>query len=127
MIQNGTFLNVIDNSGAKKVCCIKVLKGYRRRYASVGDIITVSIKSVRQKKKVIPKVKKGEVTRALIIRTKSMIKRPFFESIAFNENAVVLLNKQNKLLGTRIFGSISKYFRYTLFLKTVTLSSGIIV
>ena len=126
MIQNGTFLNVVDNTGAKRVCCIKVTKGYRKRYAFVGDVIVVSVKTIRHKKKRISKIKKGDVTKALVVRTKFSGKQPFCESISFNENAVILLNKQHKLLGTRIFGSISKYFRYTQFLKTITLSSGVI-
>lgn len=127
MIQNGTFLNIIDNSGAKNVCCIKVLKGYRRRYAFVGDVVTVSIKSIRQKKKFVSKVRKGDVMNALIVRTKSSSINKFQEAISFRENAAILLNKQNKMIGTRVFGSISKQFRYTLFLKTVTLSSGVIL
>ena len=71
MIQTGTFLNIIDNSGAKEVCCIKVSKGYRRRYAFTGDVITVSVKSLKSKRKATSKVKKGDVVKALVVRTKS--------------------------------------------------------
>lgn len=128
MIQNGSFLNVVDNSGAKSACCIRVLDGYRRRYARSGDIILVSIKTVRRKKKKLnSKVKKGDVVRALIVRTRFGNRRPFSETITHTENAVILLNKQNKLLGTRIFGSLSRDFRFTPFLKALTISSGVLV
>jgi len=73
MIQSGSYLNIIDNSGAKDVCCIKVSKGYRRRYATIGDVITVSIKNIRKKKKLTSKVQKGDVTKALIVRTRFSI------------------------------------------------------
>lgn len=128
MIQNGTFLNVIDNSGAKSACCIKVIDGYRRRYARSGDIILVSIKTIRKKKKKLSsKVKKGDIVRALIVRTRFGDKRAFSETITHTENAIILLNKQNKLIGTRIFGSLSKYFRFTPFLKSLTISSGVLI
>ena len=71
MIQSGTYLNVVDNSGAKDVCCIKVSKGYRRRYAAIGDVITVSVKALRSKRKATSKVKKGDVVKALVVRTKT--------------------------------------------------------
>jgi large subunit ribosomal protein L14 len=74
MIQNGTYLNVIDNSGAKNVCCIKVSPGYRNRYASIGDVITVSVKNLRTKRRATSKVKKGEVLKALVVRTKAPVK-----------------------------------------------------
>lgn len=126
MIQNGSYLNVIDNSGAKDICCIKVSSGYRRRYASTGDIITVSIKNIRKKKKVSPKIKKGDVIKALIVRTRSLKKVSFYEHLSFTENSAVLLTKQNKLLATRIFGAIPKSFKYTKFLRMVSLSAGLI-
>lgn len=125
MIQVGTYLNVVDNSGGKLVCCIKLSKGYRNRYSQIGDVILVSVKSLRRKKNVEPKVKKGEIVHALIIRTKSKFKLSFFESINFNENSVILLTNKYKCLGTRIFGSISKQFLLTRFLKIVSLSSGL--
>jgi len=126
MIQVGTYLNVIDNSGAKKVACIKVYNGYRRRYAVVGDVVLVSVKNLRKKRRFSSKTKKGEVHKALIVRTKSQIKTFVNDSCIFFENSVVLLNKKNKLVGTRIFGSIPKTLRYTKFLKLVSLSSGLV-
>ena len=124
MIQNGTYLNVIDNSGAKKAICIQVMSGYRRRYGYIGDILVVSIKSLRSKRKVLSKTKNGEVYSALIVRTKKV--RNFFcgDSTLFLENSIILLNKQNKILGTRIFGALPKDFRYTKYLKILSLSSG---
>ncbi len=125
MIQNGTFLNVLDNSGAKKVFCIKVLSGYRKRYASIGDKIIVSIKKLRSKRRASSKVKKGDIYSALIIKTKVTKPYLFGDKISFSENTVVLLNKQNKLIGTRIFGVMPKSFRFTKYLKTLFLSSGV--
>lgn len=126
MILKGTYLNVIDNSGAKTVCCIKVLNGYRKRYGYIGDLIIVSVKKLRKKKKIIPKVKKGDVIKALIVKTKSPRNCPFFEFVNFDENSVILINKQNKLVGTRIFGAVPKILRTTRFLRITSLSSGLI-
>ena len=127
MIQGGTILNVIDNSGARKVCCIKVISGYRRRYAFVGDVIMVSVKSLRTKRKSTSKTKKGEIYKALIVRTKSLTKKiTKGESIQSFENSVILLSKQNKFIGTRIFGSLPVTFRYTKYLRILTLSNGLI-
>jgi large subunit ribosomal protein L14 len=126
MIQVGTILNVIDNSGARKACCIKVILGYQRRYANVGDVIVVSIKSLRTKRKSTSKAKKGEIYRALVVRTKYKTVQFSGESIKFFENSIVLLNKQNKLVGTRIFGSLPAVFRYTKFLRVTSLSAGLI-
>lgn len=126
MIQSGSFLNVIDNSGAKKVMCIKILKsGYRQRYAKVGSLILVSIKSVRFSKNM--KIKKGEIHRAIIIKTKVSGFSCSFNYRNYFENSAVLLNKQNKLLGTRIFSTIPKQFKCSRFLKLTTLSSGLSV
>ena len=126
MIQNGSFLNVIDNSGAKVIYCIKVVSGYKRRYASIGDLIVVSVKSLRSKRRAASKTKKGEVYKAVVVR----IKKKFFsfngDSLNFLENSVVLLNKQNKFIGTRIFGSVPLSLRYTKFLKIASLSSGLV-
>jgi len=126
MIQGGTILNVIDNSGAKKVCCIKVLAGYRRRYAFVGDLIMVSVKSLRTKRKSTSKTKKGEIYKALVVRTKYNVKKISGEKISFFENSVILLSKQNKFIGTRIFGSLPVSFRYTKYLRILSLSNGLI-
>lgn len=122
----GTLLRVLDNSGAKTVACIKVLSGYRRRYAKLGDQIIVSIKHLRSKRRSFSKVKKGEVYKALIIKTKALKKYKFGDTIHFFENAVVLLNKQNKLVGTRVFGAVHKHFRYTKYLKFLFLALGLI-
>lgn len=126
MIQKGTFLKVVDNSGAKSVCCIQVLKGYRKRYAFVGDIIVVSVKSLRSKRRAFSRVKKGEVLKALVVRTKCSIMTYSSDSLEFFENAAVLLNPQHKLIGTRIFGSIPISFRGTKYLKIMSLASGFI-
>jgi|TARA_B110000977_G_scaffold183022_1_gene245244 large subunit ribosomal protein L14 len=126
MIQKGTFLNVVDNSGAKDVCCIQVLKGYRKRYAVVGDVIIVSIKSLRLKRRLLSKMKKGDVSRALVIRTKVLQRSYTHESLNFLENGAVLLNRQNKLLGTRIFGAVPQKFRFNRFLRIISLASGFV-
>jgi len=127
MIQAGTFLNVIDNSGAKNVSCIKVLSGYRRRYAGVGDLIVVSVKNLRTKRRSTSKIKKGEMSKAVVVRTKSTIKSFSGERLNFFENSAVLLNNQKKPLVTRIFGSLPKTFRFTKYLRLVSLSAGIVL
>ena len=98
MIQAGTILNVADNSGAKKVCCIKVFFGFKRRYASIGDLIMVTVKSIRKKRKSTSKAKKGDLYKALIVRTRCGLKSLSVERVKFFDNAVVLLGKQGKLL-----------------------------
>ncbi len=125
MIQVGTFLNIIDNSGAKIVSCIKIITGYRSRYSYIGNKILISIKQLRNKRRKTSKVKKGDIYSALILREKTYNKNFFGDQSCFLENSAVLLNKQNKLIGTRIFGSVSKIFRYTKFLKIIAVSSGI--
>ncbi|MDE6693570.1 MAG: 50S ribosomal protein L14 [Muribaculaceae bacterium] len=109
MIQTETRLNVADNSGAKEVLCIRVLGGTGRRYASVGDIIVVSVKSV------IPSsdVKKGTVSKAVVVRTNKEIRRPDGSYIRFDDNACVLLNNAGELRGTRIFGPVARELRAT--------------
>jgi large subunit ribosomal protein L14 len=118
MIQTRTHLDVADNSGAKKVMCIKVLGGSKRRYAGIGDVIVVSVKDA------IPngKVKKGEVSKALIIRTKSGVRRADGSLIRFDSNAVVLLNNQLQPIGTRIFGPVTRELRTEHFMKIVSLA-----
>jgi large subunit ribosomal protein L14 len=124
MIQIGSFLNVVDNSGAKKVMCIQISNsGYRQRYGGVGSLILVSIKSIRFSKNM--KVKKGSICRAVIVKTKTASFSFSFNYRNFLENAVVLLNAQNKLIGTRVFGVVPKQFKYSKFLKLTTLSSGV--
>ncbi len=109
MIQTETRLNVADNSGAKEVLCIHVLGGTGRRYATVGDIIVVSVKSV------IPSsdLKKGTVSKAVVVRTKKEIRRPDGSYIRFDDNACVLLNPSGELRGTRIFGPVARELRAT--------------
>lgn len=126
MIQKGTYLNVIDNSGVKQICCIHVSGGYRKRYAKLGELIVASVKSIRFKENM--KVKKGSVVKALIVRSKIMgsLKKGVSSSVKYFENGAVLLSNNNKLIGTRIFGGIRKEFRYTKFSKIIALSSGYI-
>ena len=118
MIQVQTTLDVADNSGARRVQCIKVLGGSKRRYAGIGDIIKVSVKEA------IPrgKVKKGEVMDAVVVRTRKGVRRPDGSVIRFDSNAVVLLNNQAQPVGTRIFGPVTRELRATKFMKIVSLA-----
>ena len=122
MIQEETNLIVADNSGAKKVRCIRVLGGSGRRYASVGDLIVVSVKSA------VPNsaVKKGEVSRAVIVRTKKEVRRKDGSYIRFDENAAVLINPQNEPMGTRIFGPVARELREKQYMKIVSLAPEVI-
>jgi len=122
MVQTETNLIVADNSGAKRVRCIKVLGGSGRRYASVGDLIVVSVKAA------IPNsaVKKGEVSRAVIVRTKKEVRRKDGSYIRFDENAAVLLNPQNEPRGTRIFGPVARELREKQFMKIVSLAPEVL-
>ena len=122
MIQMQTFLKVADNSGAKKVCCIKVLGGSRRRYAGVGDVIVVSVKEA------IPnsKVKKGDVLKAVVVRTRREIGRTDGSYHKFDENSAVLINDQLEPLGTRIFGPVARELRAKQFMKIVSLAPEVI-
>ena len=122
MIQSETNLDVADNSGAKLVCCIKVLGGSKRRYASVGDIIVVSIKDA------IPhsKVKKGAVMKAVVVRTKKEVGRADGSFIKFDNNSAVLLNNANEPLGTRIFGPVARELRQKNFMKIVSLAPEVL-
>jgi len=118
MIQAQTVLNVADNSGARKVMCIKVLGGTRSRYANIGDVIKVTVKEA------IPtgKVKKGEVLLALVVRTKAGVRRDDGSLIRFDGNAVVLLNAQMQPIGTRVFGPVTRELRTEKFMKIVSLA-----
>jgi len=122
MIQMQTVLNVADNSGAKKLCCIKVLGGTRRRYASLGDIIVVSVKEA------IPnsKVKKGNVSRAVVVRTVKEVRRKDGSYIKFDDNSAVLINPQNEPIGTRIFGPVARELRAKKFMKIVSLAPEVL-
>ena len=122
MIQMQTNLDVADNSGARRVQCIKVLGGSKRRTAGVGDIIIVSVKEA------IPRgrVKKGDVHRAVIVRTAKEIRRPDGSLIRFDTNAAVLINKQNEPIGTRIFGPVVRELRSKNFMKIISLAPEVL-
>jgi len=122
MIQEETNLVVADNSGAKKVRCIRVLGGSGRRYASVGDTIVVTVKTAMPN----GTVKKGEVSRAVIVRTKKEVRRKDGSYISFDENAAVLLNPQNEPRGTRIFGPVARELRDKQYMKIVSLAPEVL-
>lgn len=122
MIQMQTVLDVADNSGARKVMCIKVLGGSKRRYAGVGDVIKVSIKEA------IPRgrVKKGDVYFAVIVRTRKGVRRADGSLIRFDSNAVVLLNQQHQPIGTRIFGPVTRELRNEKFMRIISLAPEVL-
>ena len=122
MIQAETRLTVADNSGAKILYCIKVLGGSRRRYASVGDIIVVSVKEA------IPntKVKKGDVVKAVVVRTKKEIRRPDGSYIRFDDNSAVLISQTKEPIGTRIFGPVARELRGKRFMKIISLAPEVL-
>ena len=122
MIQMQTNLDVADNSGARRVMCIKVLGGSKRRYATIGDIIVVSIKEA------IPRgrVKKGEVLKAVIVRTAKDIKRPDGSVIRFDRNAAVLISKEGEPIGTRIFGPVPRELRAKNHMKIISLAPEVL-
>jgi large subunit ribosomal protein L14 len=122
MIQQQTRLAVADNSGAKELYCIKVLGGTRRKYASVGDIVVVSVKEA------IPnsKVKKGEVHKAVVVRTCKSVRRPDGSYIRFDDNSAVLINNQMEPIGTRIFGPVARELRARKFMKIVSLAPEVL-
>ncbi len=126
MIQQQTILRVTDNSGAKTVKCIKVLNGFNRRVAILGDIIIVSVQKLRNKARITSKVKKGEVHRAIIVRTKNKIVKKDGTILFFKSNAVSLINKQGKPIASRIIGPVPKILKKKKKLKFATLSSGFI-
>lgn len=122
MIQQESRLTVADNSGAKEVLCIRVLGGTRRKYASVGDKIIVSVK------KALPSgnIKKGSVQKAVVVRTKKEIRRSDGSYIRFDDNAVVLLNAAGEIMGTRIFGPVSRELREKQYMKIVSLAPEVL-
>ena len=126
MIQQKTILKVFDNSGAKTVRCIKVLGGFKKKYASLGDVIVVSVQKLRNKSKKTSKVKKKEVYRALIIRTKTPYKKIDGSTIIFNENSVALMNKQGNPVGTRIIGPLPKLLKKRKVQKFLSISTSLI-
>ena len=122
MIQVETKLNVADNSGARKIQCIKVLGGSRRKYASVGDVIVVTIKEA------IPRgrVKKGEIMKAVVVRTAKDIRRPDGSAIRFDSNAAVLISTQGEPIGTRIFGPVTRELRAKNYMKIISLAPEVL-
>ncbi len=122
MIQMSTVLNVADNSGAKKIACIKVLGSSNKRYARLGDIIVVSVKEALPNSK----VKKGEVYRAVVVRMKKNTRRNDGSYIKFDENSAVLINRQNEPVGTRIFGPVARELRAKNFMKIVSLAPEVL-
>jgi len=122
MIQSETRLTVADNSGAKTLYCIKVLGGSRRRYASIGDIVVVSVKEAMPN----AKVKKGEVLRAVIVRTRKEIRRPDGSYIRFDDNSAVLISGSKEPIGTRIFGPVARELRAKRFMKIISLAPEVL-
>ena len=122
MIQNESVLKVADNSGARKVLCIKVLGGSKRRYAGVGDIIVVTVKEA------IPnsKVKKGDVLRAVVVRTAKEMQRPDESTVKFDDNSAVLLGQSGEPLGTRIFGPVARELRAKGYMKIISLAPEVL-
>ena len=122
MIQTQTYLDVADNSGARRVMCIKVLGGSHRRYAAVGDIIKVTVKEA------IPrgKVKKGQVMKAVVVRIRKGVRRNDGSIIRFDDNAAVLLNNQDAPIGTRIFGPVTRELRSEKFMKIISLAPEVL-
>jgi large subunit ribosomal protein L14 len=122
MIQMRTILEVADNSGAKRVQCIKVLGGSRRRYAELGDVIVVSVKEAIAG----TKVKKGEVAQAVVVRTRHQVSRADGSYIRFDENSAVLINKEREPVGTRIFGPVARELRAKKFMKIISLAPEVL-
>ena len=122
MIQTQSYLEVADNSGARRVMCIKVLGGSKRRYARVGDKIKVSVKEANPR----GKVKKGQVMTAVVVRTRKGVRRPDGSLIKFDDNAAVLLNAQDAPIGTRIFGPVTRELRGEKFMKIISLAPEVI-
>jgi large subunit ribosomal protein L14 len=122
MIQTETMLDIADNSGARRVQCIKVLGGSRRRYAGIGDIIKVTVKEA------IPRgrVRKGQVMNAVVVRTRKGIRRPDGSVIRFDQNAAVLLNQQLQPVGTRIFGPVTRELRTENFMRIISLAPEVL-
>ncbi len=122
MVQQESVLNVADNSGAKKVYCIRIAGGSKRKYAGVGDVITVSVKEA------IPnsKVPKGSVMRAVVVRTRKEVRRPDGSYIRFDDNAAVLINKDGEPIGTRVFGPVARELRAKSFMKIISLAPEVL-
>jgi large subunit ribosomal protein L14 len=122
MIQMQTVLNVADNSGAKKVACIKVLGGSKRRYASLGDVIVIAVKEALPNSK----VKKGDVMKAVVVRTVKEVRRPDGSYLKFDDNSAVLISNQLEPVGTRIFGPVARELRAKQFMKIISLAPEVL-
>lgn len=122
MVQLRSILNVADNSGAKKVQCIKVLGGFHKKYATLGDVVVVSVKEALPDSN----IKKGTVTKAVVVRTKKEHRRPDGSYIRFDQNAVVLINPQGEPVGTRIFGPVARELRWKGFAKIISLAPEVL-
>jgi large subunit ribosomal protein L14 len=122
MIQMQTMLNVADNSGARKVACIKVLGGSKRRYASLGDVIVIAVKEALPNSK----VKKGDVMKAVVVRTVKEVRRPDGSYLKFDDNSAVLISNQMEPIGTRIFGPVARELRAKQFMKIVSLAPEVL-
>lgn len=131
MIQQGTMMQVIDNSGAKTVKCIKVLGGYKKKYATLGDVVVISVQELRNKSKITSKVKKGEIYRALVLRIKRKITRKdgttmFCHKKAQNNNSVTIINKKRTPLATRLTEPVLFELKKKQFMKFTNLSTGLL-
>jgi large subunit ribosomal protein L14 len=122
MIQMQTILNVADNSGARKVACIKVLGGSKRRYASLGDVIVIAVKEALPNSK----VKKGDVMKAVVVRTVKEVRRPDGSYLKFDDNSAVLISNQMEPIGTRIFGPVARELRAKQFMKIISLAPEVL-
>ena len=122
MIQTESMLDVADNSGARRVMCIKVLGGSRRRYANIGDLIKVTVKEATPR----GRVKKGQVMDAVVVRTRKGVRRPDGSLIKFDGNAAVLLNNQKQPIGTRIFGPVTRELRSEQYMKIISLAPEVL-
>jgi large subunit ribosomal protein L14 len=127
MIQQQTILKVFDNSGAKTVKCIKILGGFKKKYAKLGDVVIVSVQQLRNRSKKTSKVKKKEIYKALIIKTKTKYLKKDGSQFCFNDNGVILINKQGNPVSTRIIGPIPQTLKKKRLQKFISISSGIVV
>lgn len=126
MLQESSFLRISDNSGGRKFKTIKILGGFKKRYGKVGEVIVGSVRGLRLNKKKKLKIKEGEVVRGLVVRTKGKVKRENLTETKFLENAVVLLNKKNQPLGSRVMGPVFRELRKSKYMKVASLSRGFI-
>jgi large subunit ribosomal protein L14 len=126
MIQKGTILKVVDNSGAKKASCIHLYNGYRKRYAKIGDVIKVAIKKTKKKDPEFLKIKKGDTSKAVVVSVKSFQNRFDGNLTKSSINSIVLISDQNKYLGTRVFTPLDNSLRYTRYLRLLSLGGGVI-